>query len=72
LVGQLLTPRLDREVLLGIGDFRLAGITVLGDQVAGEPGELKVGNFPRGIRPDSDHFAGAGKMVARLVTRLLA
>ncbi len=71
LVGQLLAPRLEREVLLGVGDLRLAGITVLGNQVAGEPGELEVWDDLHRALTAGNRFAGAGKVMARLVTRLL-
>lgn len=37
-VGHLLTAGLNGEVLLGVGDFRLARIAVLRDEVAGEAG----------------------------------
>ena len=42
LIGKLLTAGLDGKILLRVGDFRLAWITVLGDEVTSETGELVV------------------------------
>lgn len=72
LVSQLLAPSLNGEIFLGQRDLRLAGITVLCDQVAGEPGEMKVRDFTSASRTEIDHFAGAGKMVVGSVARLSA
>ena len=44
----LLPAGLDGEVLLGDGDLRLARVAVLGDQVAGEAGEVVISHFPDG------------------------
>ena len=58
-VGQLLPAGLDGEVLLGVGDLGLARVAVLGDQVAGEAGEVVIGHFlHRALAPD-DQFARA-------------
>jgi hypothetical protein len=48
---------------LSIGDFGLPAIAVLGDQVAGEAGQVVVANISDATLPDLDHFAGADKMM---------
>ncbi len=45
LVGEFLTTRLDREVLLSKSDLRLTWIAVLCHQVAGKAGQLEICNL---------------------------
>lgn len=71
-VRKLLAARLDGEIFLGLRNGGLARISVLRDEVAREAGEVKIENFAFATRPEGDHFAGAGKMIGRFVTRLLA
>jgi hypothetical protein len=35
-------------------------------------GEMENGQFPRCFQSDPDHFAGDGKAMVRVITRLLA
>jgi hypothetical protein len=63
-VREFLAAGLDGEVTLGVGDLRLAGVAVLGDQVAGETGEVTVGDDLDGSVVPGDRFAGAGKVNA--------
>src|SRR5690606_23613304 len=53
-------------------DLRFARIAVDGDEVAREPGEVEVVHLALAARSKRDHFAGAGKMVTRLIARLFA
>jgi hypothetical protein len=63
LVGQFLTAGLDSEVLLGLGNFWFTRIAVLGNEVAGEAGELVVIYKLHGSLATHDRFAGAGKVM---------
>lgn len=71
-LGHLLTSGLYGEIFLRFSDFRFARIAVLGDQITGKTGKLVVFDFSYGSRSDFDHFAGAGKMVLWVISRLLA
>ena len=71
-VVQFLTARLYNEILLGQGDLRFARIAIHRNEVTGEAGEVVVLNFALSAFAQRHHFAGAGKMVVRLVPRLFA
>ena len=71
-VRKLLATGLHGEVFLRLGNRGLARIAVLGDEIAREAGEVKIGYFAFTTRPEGDHFAGAGKVIRRVVTRLPA
>ncbi len=71
-VGEFLAAGLDGEVTLGLGDLRLPGIAILGDQVAGKAGQVVVVDNLDGSLTPSDRFAGAGKVMVAVVARLLA
>ena len=45
---------------------------VLGDEKTGIPGQSVVGDFPLGTLSESDRFANPGKMIAGVVTCVLA
>src|SRR3990172_3708103 len=53
-------------------DLRFSRITILRDQVTGKAGEMVILHFLNGPFPAFDRFAGAGKVIIRLVTGLLA
>jgi len=59
LIGHLLSSGLDGEVFLGAGDFRLAGIAILGNQVTGETRDLEIRNFLNHSLPTNNGFARA-------------
>jgi hypothetical protein len=44
-IADLLPAGLNGEVLLGQGNLGLARLAILGDQVAGEAGEMKIDHF---------------------------
>lgn len=72
LVRQFLPPCLHREILLGLRDRRFTRIAILRDQVTGEAREVVVVDLALAARSNGDHFAGAGKMVLHIVSRLRA
>jgi len=57
--AEQLTAGLDGEIFLCIGNFRLAGVAVLGNQVTGKAGKLVTQDFSLA---SLDYFAGAGKI----------
>lgn len=63
LLDYFLFPGLYREIGLCKGDGLLAGIAVLGDEVAGISGQADILDFTTGPRPQVDHFAYMRKMV---------
>lgn len=67
LIHTLMQASLDGKVFLRMRNFRLARIAVLGNQVAGEAGEVVVINAPGTSRSETDHFANIGKMVVRKI-----
>lgn len=69
-VGKFLAPGLDGEIFLGVGDLGFSRVAVLGNQVAGEAGEVEIVYITRAAGAEFDHFAGVGKMVSRRVPRL--
>ena len=69
LVREFLTTGLDSKVFLCLGDFGFARVTVLGDQVTGEAGQVVIGYFTSTSLTQFDHFAGAGKMIPRVISR---
>ena len=72
LIAQLLAARLDCEILLRMRDLGFARVAILGDQVAGEAGEVVVLYLALAAGAEVDHIAGAGKMVCWVVARGLA
>ena len=70
MIGKLLAAGLDGEILLRPGDFRLAGVAVLGDEVTGKAGELVVIHHLDGAFAPGDRFAGTGKVMLRWISRL--
>jgi hypothetical protein len=72
LIVQLLAAGLDGEVFLGLRNFGLARVAVLGDEVAGKTGKVVIIELSLAAGAQVDHFAGAGKMVFRVIARGLA
>jgi hypothetical protein len=58
-IGQLLAAGLDCEILLCEGNFRLAGVAVLGDQIAGEAGKVEIDDLLNRTVASDDRFARA-------------
>lgn len=50
---------MDGKVFLGAYYLRFSGIAILGNQVAGETGKLKIPNFLDSSLPTNDRFARA-------------
>jgi hypothetical protein len=65
-----LAAGLDGEILLRFGNFRLARVAVLSNQVTGKAGEVVVFDIALTSLTYFDHFAGAGKMIMGLIYRL--
>ena len=62
-LDQLLLPGLNREITLSKGDLFLPGIAILGDQVAGIPGEFDILDLPGTPLGNRDRFADVNKMI---------
>jgi hypothetical protein len=56
----------------GLRNGGLAGVAILRNEVASNAGEVEIGNFTLSSLAMLDQFAGTGKMIGRVVTRLLA
>ena len=52
-----------------MGNFRFARVAVLGDEVTGEAGEVVIINHLNRTFTAGDRFAGAGKVMLRVVSR---
>lgn len=62
-ISQFLTPRLQREVRLTVGNNRFCGIAVLDDEVTGVARKPAILNLAAGTRADLDHSEDILKMV---------
>src|SRR6266702_1492035 len=60
-----------RKIELRSGYFRLARISVLSNEVAGQTREIVVLHGPSGSLAGSDHFTGVSKMIAHNISRFL-
>jgi hypothetical protein len=63
---------LDGKVLLCVSNFGFPWVAILGDEVAGEAGEVLVVNHLHGTFTPHDRFAGGGKVMRGLVARRAA
>jgi hypothetical protein len=69
LLDQLCATGLDGEIGLGEGDFLLARIAILGDEIAGIAGEHEIVNFTLRALAELDHFVDVNKMIGNHVAR---
>jgi len=69
LIALFLTAGLYSEIFLCLGDFGFSRVAVLGNEVAGEAGELVIVNHLNRTFTARDRFAGAGKVMLRAVAR---
>jgi len=72
LLDQFRSTGLDGKIRLGEGNFLLLRVAILGDEVAGIPGEHDVFDLALGARTDFDHFVDVNKMVCHSMTRHFA